>query len=170
MNQNFLDQYAQKLNELNAAGDPVAVEEYILNTLAVIDSPYVSCTPTCPSCRIQEKEDRESHAWLHSRVSTQVFLRSELISLYRATGRWNECLSVFDMIMENLAELNLLDTPLHGRILLNRALLHEQLKNYKEALSDAKMAQAFLEKAPEVDPDSLKSAIAMVETCTKALG
>ena len=165
-----IENYTKKVDELTAAGDPSAVEQFILDELRVVDTPYCIGSGGCPSCRSQEKEDRDALQWLHDRVTAQVILRNDLAGLYRSTSRWDDCMTVFEQLMENLEEAGLLETPLHGRILLNRALLERQLERLNDALADAEHAQACFETAPEVATEALRQAIETVAACKSALG
>ena len=165
-----LEAYTKKIDELTAAGDPAAVEQFILSELMAIDRPYCIGGGGCPSCRSQEKEDREALQWLHERVTAQVILRNDLAGLYRATSRWDDCMTVFEQLMENLEEAGLLETPLHGRILLNRALLEQELGRFDAALADAEHAKTCFETAPEVAPDALRQAIETIDACRAASG
>ena len=97
-----IENYTKKVDELTAAGDPSAVEQFILDELRVVDTPYCIGSGGCPSCRSQEKEDRDALQWLHDRVTAQVILRNDLAGLYRSTSRWDDCMTVFEQLMENL--------------------------------------------------------------------
>lgn len=163
------ERYAKKLNELKAAGDSDALEAFLLGELAIIDEPLAG-SGSCPCGRTQEELHQEVLAWVQERLTNQIVLRNDLASLYRDGKRWDKCEKVFSDMMQNIAEAELADSPLHGRILLNRALLERQLERLNDALADAEHAQACFETAPEVAPEALRQAIETVAACKSALG
>lgn len=165
-----LEAYTKKFEELTTAGDLDGAEQFILNELPAIDMQYYLGGGGCPSCRSQEKEDLEAAEWLRERITAQTILRNDLIRLYHVAGRWDDCMAVFDQLMVNLEDAGLLEAPLHGRILLNRAMLEQELGRFDAALADAEHAKACLETAPEIAPDALRQANETIDACKASLG
>ncbi|MCI5753023.1 MAG: hypothetical protein MR033_00070 [Clostridiales bacterium] len=148
------ERYAKKLNELKAAGDSDALEAFLLGELAIIDEPLAG-SGSCPCGRTQEELHQEVLAWVQERLTNQIVLRNDLASLYRDGKRWDKCEKVFSDMMQNIAEAELADSPLHGRILLNRACMFMDAGNLDAALDDATRAASIFDGDPEIDTDSV---------------
>ena len=161
------ERYARKLSELS--GDPAALEAFLLGELSIIDEPMAS-GGSCPCGKSQQERDQEVVSWVQERLTNQIVLRNDLAGVYRAAKDWAKCEAVFADMMKNIFEAELGDSPLHGRILLNRALLEQELERLDAALADTEHAKACFETAPEVAPDALRQAIETIDACKAAAG
>lgn len=146
------ERYARKLSELS--GDPAALEAFLLRELSIIDEPLAS-GGSCPCGKSQQERDQEVVSWVQERLTNQIVLRNDLAGVYRAAKDWAKCEAVFADMMKNIFEAELGDSPLHGRILLNRACMYMEAGNLDAAQEDAARAASIFDSDPEIDADSI---------------
>lgn len=146
------ERYAAKLKELG--DDPAALEAFLLEELAAVDQPLAS-GGSCPCSKSQQELDGEVVSWVRDRLTTQIILRNDLAGIYRAAKDWAKCESVFDDMILNIREAELIGSPLYGRILLNRACMYLEAGNLDAALDNATIAASIFDSDADIDTDSV---------------
>lgn len=164
-----LASYQERRQEMASYGDPAGLESFILHELQLIDTPY-SMGTSCPCSKTQEQVDAEGVDWINDRLTAQVHVRTDLAGFYREQGQWDKCFKVFDDLYANLDEADMLETPLHGRILLNEACLRMETNDLDAAFRTAKKAADLFEADGNIAPGILVSVYQLLSAIYRRRG